>query len=117
MSPNESSGSLARTGTFNTTHWSVVLAAGRAECAEATVALEKLCQTYWYALYAFVRRQGYDPPDAQDLTQEFFRRFLERNYLERADPGRGRFRSFLLGCLKNFLANEWDFARTQKRGG
>ena len=79
-------------------------------------ALEALCRTYWHALYAFVRRQGYDVPDAQDLTQEFFARFLDKKYIQRADLERGRFRSFLLACLKNFLANEWDRARTVKRG-
>jgi RNA polymerase sigma factor (sigma-70 family) len=101
---------------FTTTHWSVVLAAGLQPSPQTDQALEALCRTYWYALYAFVRRQGYDVPDAQDLTQEFFARFLDKKYIQRADPERGRFRSFLLACLKNFLANEWDRARTVKRG-
>ncbi len=102
---------------FTTTHWSVVLVAGRHPSPQADEALEVLCRTYWYALYAFVRRQGYEVMDAQDLTQEFFARFLEKQYIERADPERGRFRTFLLACLKNFLANEWDRAQTAKRGG
>jgi len=94
----------------------VVLAAGLHPSAQTDQALEVLCRTYWNALYAFVRRQGYDVPDAQDLTQEFFARFLDKEYIKRADPERGRFRTFLLACLKNFLANEWDRAQTMKRG-
>jgi len=101
---------------FATTHWSVVLAAGRQTSPEADAALEVLCRTYWHALYAFVRRQGYEVPDAQDLTQEFFAGFLDKRYVERADPQRGRFRTFMLACLKNFLANEWDRGQTAKRG-
>ena len=76
-----------------------------------------MCQTYWHPLYAYVRRLGHSPPDAQDLTQEFFARLLEKNYLADADESRGRFRSFLLAALKHFLANEWDKASAQKRGG
>ncbi len=106
----------ARGAQFTTTHWSVVLAAGRDASPETDQALEVLCRTYWYALYALVRRQGYGVPDAQDLTQEFFARFLDKKYIERADPERGRFRTFLLACLKNFLANEWDRGQTVKRG-
>src|SRR6266852_5171126 len=101
---------------FTTTHWSVVLAAGRNASPQTNEALEVLCRTYWYALYAFVRRQGHGVSDAQDLTQEFFARFLDKRYIERADPERGRFRTFLLACMKNFLANEWDRAQTAKRG-
>ena len=93
-----------------------MLAAGRDTSPQTDHALEVLCRTYWYALYAFVRRQGYDVADAQDLTQAFFARFLDKKYIERADPGRGRFRTFLLACLKNFLANEWDRTQTVKRG-
>ena len=102
---------------FATTHWSVVLTAQRSDSTHAQAALSKLCQTYWYPLYAFVRRQGHRPHDAQDLTQEFFARLLAKNYL--ADVGRekGKFRSFLLTALKHFLANEWDRARAVKRGG
>ncbi len=102
---------------FVTTHWSVVVAAGRNDTARARDALARLCQTYWHPLYAYVRRLGHSPPDAQDLTQEFFARLLEKNYLADADESRGRFRSFLLASLKHFLANEWHKARAQKRGG
>ena len=102
---------------FATTHWSVVLAAGHRESPHAAPALEKLCSTYWYPLYACVRRHGHGPEDAQDLTQEFFARLLARDYVARADPQRGKFRSFLLTGLKRFLCDEWDKARRLKRGG
>lgn len=102
---------------FVTTHWSVVLTAGRSDTTRARDALARLCQAYWHPLYAYVRRLGNSPPDAQDLTQEFFARLLAKNYLAAADESRGRFRSFLLTALKHFLANEWDKARAQKRGG
>jgi RNA polymerase sigma factor (sigma-70 family) len=102
---------------FVTTHWSVVLAAGRNDSTRAQAALEKLCRSYWYPLYAFVRRLGHGPHDAEDLVQGFFAVCLEKNYLGAADQAKGRFRSFLLTALKYFLANEWDKARTQKRGG
>ena len=95
----------------------MVLAAGRSDVPQAHDALEKLCRTYWYPLYAYVRRRGYSPADAEDLTQQFFAWLLERDWLGQADPQRGRFRSFLLASISNFLANEWDKARTQKRGG
>jgi len=101
---------------FTTTHWSVVLAAGRAEGESRDRALERLCQTYWRPLYLYVRRRGYGPDDAQDLTQEFFQRFLEKNAVEQADKTRGRFRTFLLTCLQNFLAKEWRKTNTAKRG-
>lgn len=104
-------------GNFCTTHWSVVLAAGRVDSTRAHDALEKLCQIYWYPLYVFVRRQGHNPHDCEDLVQAFFAQCLEKNYLGAADQAKGRFRSFLLIALKRFLANEWDKARTQKRGG
>jgi RNA polymerase sigma-70 factor (ECF subfamily) len=106
-----------RHAAFVTTHWSVVLTARRSDTTRAQAALARLCQTYWYPLYAFVRRRGYSPHDAQDLTQEFFARLLEQNWLAQADRGRGRFRTFLLAALSHFLANEWDKARAQKRGG
>ena len=102
---------------FTTTHWSVVLAAGDVASPQATEALEKLCRTYWYPLYAYVRRKGYSADDAQDLTQEFFARLLARNYLSVADRNKGKFRSFLLGSLEHFLAREWTKAHAQKRGG
>ncbi len=101
---------------FRTTHWSVVLATKAADSSQAAEALEKLCGTYWYPLYAYVRRKGYSPEDSEDLTQEFFARFLGKNYLARADRQRGRFRTFLLTSLKNFLANEWHRAHAAKRG-
>jgi RNA polymerase sigma factor (sigma-70 family) len=102
---------------FALTHWSVVLAAGRSDSTHGRAALEKLCRTYWPPIYAFVRRQGHNPPDAQDLTQEFFARLLEKKSLAGVDRAKGRFRSFLLASLKHFLANEWDKARAEKRGG
>src|SRR5512136_2799051 len=102
---------------FATTHWSVVLAAADQDTPEAAAALEQLCRTYWYPLYAFVRRQGHGAPDAEDLIQEFFTRFLAKEYFGRADPALGRFRSFLLACLKNFLAEQRRQARRLKRGG
>ncbi len=102
---------------FATTHWSVVLAAGQPESPRAAEALERLCRTYWYPLYAFVRRRGYSAPDAEDLLQGFFARFLEKHYLNDVDQAKGRFRSFLLGALKHYLANEWDKANAVKRGG
>jgi len=104
-------------GLFVTTHWSVVLAAGGTKSPEAIEALEKLCRTYWYPLYAYVRRKGHNVDDAQDLTQEFFARLLARNYLSVADRNKGKFRSFLLGSLEHFLAHEWTKAHAQKRGG
>lgn len=102
---------------FVTTHWSAVLAAGRDDSAPAHAALEHLCRDYWQPLYAFVRRAGYARPDAQDLTQAFFAHLLARKTVALADPARGRFRSFLLTSLKNFLAHAWEKARTEKRGG
>ncbi len=102
---------------FVTTHWSLVVSAGDNDTPHARDALEKLCRAYWFPIYAFVRRQGHSPHDAQDLTQEFFARLLEKKHLAGADPAKGRFRSFLLVSLKHFLANEWDKARAQKRGG
>lgn len=102
---------------FATTRWTVVLAAGRGADAGAADALATMCQTYWYPVYAFVRRRGHNPEDAQDLTQAFFARLLEKDAVRAADPGRGRFRSFLLSSVQNFLANERDEAAAQKRGG
>lgn len=102
---------------FATTRWSQVLAAGQTPSADSRDALAMLCETYWYPLYAYVRRWGYDADEAQDLTQEFFSRLLEKQYLRDADPSRGRFRSFLLASLKHFLSNERDRAAAVKRGG
>ena len=101
---------------FATTHWSVVQLAARNDTTRAQRALSDLCGGYWYPLYAYVRRQGFSPEDAQDLTQEFFARFIAGNYLADVSPDKGRFRAFLLACLKHFLTNEWDRARAQKRG-
>ncbi len=102
---------------FATTHWTMVVAARGRATPQADQALEELCRTYWYPLYAYVRRRGYSKPDAEDLTQGFFARFLERNYLDGLAAEKGRFRAFLLAALKHFLANEWDRAGRQKRGG
>ncbi len=102
---------------FPATQWTVVLAAGGTPSPESAVALEHLCQAYWYPLYAFVRRSGHSPPDAQDLAQEFFARLLEHNWIAHADRHKGRFRSFLLMAMRRFLAKEWDKVRTLKRGG
>jgi RNA polymerase sigma factor (sigma-70 family) len=107
----------ANSPVFATTHWSVVLAAGRSDSPQATAALEKLCRAYWFPLYAFVRRQGHSREDAQDVTQEFFARFLEKEYFGLADPARGRFRSFLLASIKNFLAEQHRHTKRLKRGG
>jgi DNA-directed RNA polymerase specialized sigma24 family protein len=101
---------------FATTRWSIIAAAGRGP-GHRRAALEGLCRTYWYPLYAFVRRRGYDAERAQDLTQDFFARFLEKNDVAAARSERGRFRSFLLASMKHFLANDWDRERAAKRGG
>ncbi len=100
---------------FRTTHWSVVLDAGHAP--ERGKALETLCRSYWYPLYAFVRRRGYNPYEAQDLTQEFFMQLLDGAGLESVYPEKGRFRTFLLAAMKNFLAKQWRNSRRLKRGG
>jgi len=119
VSPSESSEQpvFGRTATFATTHWSVVLAAGQDESTHAAAALEQLCRAYWYPLYAFVRRYGYHQEDAQDVVQEFFARLLAKDYLARANPHKGRFRSFLLTALKNLLCDEHDKASRLKHGG
>lgn len=102
---------------FATTRWSVILAARDPAAPHARAALETLCETYWYPLYAFVRRRGHSAEQAQDLTQEFFVRLLEKDYLKVVDQSKGRFRSFLLASFDHFLHNEFDRARAQKRGG
>ena len=102
---------------FHTTHWTVILEARNDKGTESRNALANLCATYWYPLYAFIRRQGTASHEAEDLTQEFFSQFLQRNGLANVHPAAGKFRSFLLACLKNFLANERERARAQRRGG
>ncbi|HEV3260198.1 MAG TPA: sigma-70 family RNA polymerase sigma factor [Gemmataceae bacterium] len=102
---------------FVTTHWSVVVAARENASPEARQALAELCRTYWYPLYAFIRRQGQSADESQDLTQELFARLLEKDFLGAVDRDKGKFRSFLLAACKHFLANERDRARAQKRGG
>jgi len=102
---------------FATTHWSVVVRAKDSQSPEAASAMERLCGTYWYPLYVFVRRKGHGHEDACDLTQAFFARFLEKRYLRSVDPCLGKFRTFLLTTMTHFLANEWDRAQAQKRGG
>ena len=102
---------------FPNTRWSVVLAATQQPSPESAAALEALCQAYWYPLYAYVRRCGQSAHDAQDLTQEFFRRLLEKRWLDAADRERGKLRMFLIGALKHFMSNEWRRASAQRRGG
>lgn len=104
-------------GRFATTHWSVVTSAADSRSPEAGRALACLCENYWFPLYAFVRRAGYSAEDAQDLTQEFFARLLDRRFLAKVDRRKGKFRSFLLATLKHFLADERDRAHAEKRGG
>jgi RNA polymerase sigma factor (sigma-70 family) len=106
------------TGRFIPTRWTLVLAAGaQGDTQAGQAALAELCETYWYPLYAYVRRCGHEQHDAEDLTQEFFARLLEKNTLASVSPEKGRFRSFLLASIKHFLANEWDRSQAQKRGG
>jgi RNA polymerase sigma factor (sigma-70 family) len=102
---------------FTTTHWSVVLAAREEESPKTADALAQLCGTYWYPLYAYIRRRGHEPQDAQDLTQEFFARLLGNNILKAVQQERGKFRWFLLSAVKRFLANEWNREQAAKRGG
>ncbi len=102
---------------FATTRWTVVLAAGRSDTPEAGRALEELCRVYWFPLYAYARRTGLAPADAEDVTQSFFAHFLGGHYLEGLNSEKGRFRAFLLASFKHFLSNERDRASRQKRGG
>jgi DNA-directed RNA polymerase specialized sigma24 family protein len=107
----------AGTSGFQTTSWTLVRAAAAHPTPDSRSALARLCQAYWHPVYAFIRRNGYDRDQSQDLSQEFFRLLLEKNYLLDANRERGRFRSFLLTSVKHFLANEWDRAHALKRGG
>lgn len=110
-------GDARKAASFSTTHWSVVLEAGQGDIAKSTAALEKLCRQYWYPIYAFVRRRGSDRHEAEDLTQAFFAHLLDKETLKKVDRRKGKFRTFLLASLTNFLANEWDKRQTLKRGG
>lgn len=115
MSSQASSSDAPRV--FPNTRWSVVLAATQRHSPESAAALEAICRAYWYPLYAYVRRCGQSPHDAQDLTQEFFCRLLEKNWLDSADREKGKLRSFLIVALKNFMSKEWRRASAQRRGG
>lgn len=117
MTNGETMHTLSGRPQFPTTRWTLVCAAGDPNRKEARAALATLCENYWYPLYSFLRRRGYAAHQAQDLTQEFFTRVLEGRYLDRADPDKGRFRSFLLTSLKYFVADERDRERAQRRGG
>jgi RNA polymerase sigma-70 factor (ECF subfamily) len=117
MTSGPDAGASASPGLFCTTHWSVVLAARGADSAAGQAALETLCRTYWYPVYAFVRRRGHGVEDAQDLAQAFFLHLLERDFLKHIARERGRFRTFLLASLTNFLIHQWERGRALKRGG
>lgn len=104
-------------GAFATTHWSVVLLAGEAGSAASAEALNQLCATYWFPIYAEIRRRGVSPADAEDLAQDFFATLLRRSFLANVSAERGRFRTFLLASLRNFLTDQWDARRAAKRGG
>jgi RNA polymerase sigma-70 factor (ECF subfamily) len=116
-SAGSGAGQVVRRPAFVTTHWSLVQSAGRNDTTQAQASLARLCELYWFPLYAYVRQRGYSPEDAQDLTQEFFARLLRQGTLAQADPARGRFRSFLLASFNHFLGHEWEKARALKRGG
>jgi RNA polymerase sigma-70 factor (ECF subfamily) len=114
--PN-SGGSPTKYGRFELTQWSIVQRAIDGTSTDAFAALEALCRAYWHPLYCYIRRRGYREEDAKDLTQAFFARLLDKNYLAAVDRRKGKFRTFLLAALENFIANEWRYARAQKRGG
>jgi RNA polymerase sigma-70 factor (ECF subfamily) len=114
---NPSTTPLASNALFVSTHWSVVLSARAKDSSRSAAALETLCRTYWYPLYAYLRRQGQPAHDAQDLTQSFFARLLQKDYLQAAAREKGKFRTFLLMSLKRFVANQWDREHALKRGG
>ena len=111
-------GTLQQGGaSFTTTHWSVIAQSALTDLPEATNALAQLCERYWPPIYSFIRRRGYAPSDAQDLTQSFFAYFLRTKAYARADPVHGKFRSFLLAAVKNFLAKDWHREQALRRGG
>jgi RNA polymerase sigma factor (sigma-70 family) len=117
LSDNPQGASIpARGGSFPTTRWSLVLAVGGSN-TDSEEALATLCQSYWPAVYAYARYRGYSTDHAEDLTQGFFTKLLEKHYVEQADRERGKFRTFMLSSFKNYMANEWDKAQAQKRGG
>src|SRR5215510_7478081 len=116
LAPRES-GLVPQSPVFATTHWSVVLEAGDGSSPQAEAALARLCKAYWLPVYAFVRKRGHSPEQAQDLTQAFFANFLEKQHVTKANRERGKFRSFLMTSVENFLRNENDRANAQKRGG
>jgi RNA polymerase sigma factor (sigma-70 family) len=117
ISPHSPETAMQQGAWFTTTHWSIVLNAKDPASPEAAAALEKLCRTYWYPLYVFVRREGYDDAVAKDLTQGFFAKLLEKNYLAGVRPEKGKFRAFLKVSIKHFISDHRDKARAQKRGG
>lgn len=112
----DNAGAPCKSTEFTATHWSLVLEAACSGSPDSHAALGQLCQAYWYPLYLFVRRSGHNAEEAQDLIQEFFAKLIEKNYLAAANPEKGRFRTFLLVCLKRFLCDEWDRSQRQKRG-
>jgi RNA polymerase sigma factor (sigma-70 family) len=114
---SNASPATAQAADFRTTHWSQVLEAGQRTSPNAEAALEQLCRAYWYPIYVYVRRQGHAPHDAEDLTQEFFARLLRLRSLKEIAPHKGKFRTFLLAALHHFLADAWDAAKAEKRGG
>lgn len=114
---DQSEKNVSGAGRFATTHWSVVLQAGQPKDPGYKQALEALCRSYWFPLYAYLRRNGYNNQQAEDYTQAFFCRLLEKHVIGMADSKRGKFRSFLLSTLKHFLSDEYDRAQAQKRGG
>src|SRR3982074_1066538 len=116
MNPNESREN-DYAGRFRTTHWSVVLRSAQTQVPGSQTALADLCKLYWYPLYAFVRRRGYSAEDAQDLTQGFFLSLLDRKALRQVTPLKGKFRSFLLASVRNYLSDQFDRGRSLKRGG
>jgi RNA polymerase sigma factor (sigma-70 family) len=116
ISGDQSTALVAEGARFLTTHWSAVLRAGQTDSPQAKDALAELCRTYWYPLYAFARRQGHGPQDAEDLTQGFFARILAANTVADAQREKGRFRSFLLVAFRRYMVNEWQRQHAQKRG-